>query len=81
MSGITYNIIEYLVWISVGLVLILVIFLCVSAALAISSAVEILAMKWNLLATKKPRQVLGLSSKTQFRKIQPSARWPKIWSH
>jgi hypothetical protein len=48
MSGVAYTILEYLAWISLGLALLLSIFVCVSIALAISSAVHFLALKWNL---------------------------------
>ena len=59
MSGLTYNILEYLAWISLGLALIVVIFACVSMALAISSAVHILALKWNLFMNRRHRHAIG----------------------
>ncbi|HET7214364.1 MAG TPA: hypothetical protein VJW77_13245 [Terriglobia bacterium] len=56
MSGITYTLLEYLAWVSLGLALIVVIFACVSIALSISSAAHLLIMKWNIFRnTRHPR--------------------------
>ena len=58
MSGITYTILEYLAWISLGLAFLLSIFLCVAIALAISSVVHGLGVKWNLIRNRgHPRVV------------------------
>lgn len=59
MTGLTYNTLEYLAWISLGLVLVILIFVCVAMAMAISSAVHNLAMKSNVIAKWKHRQVIG----------------------
>jgi hypothetical protein len=58
MSGITYAMLEYLAWISLGLALLITVFVCVSVALAISSAVHFLASKWNLSRNGKRQQVV-----------------------
>lgn len=58
MSGVTYTILEYLAWVSLGLALIVAIFACVSIALTIPSAAHLLVTKWNLLRnSRRPRVV------------------------
>lgn len=59
MSGLTYNILEYLVWVSLGLALVVVISACIAMVLAISSAMHILAMKWHFIASRRHRHVIG----------------------
>lgn len=65
MSGLTYDILEYLAWISLGLVLVILIFVCVAIAIAISSGGHSLAMKWNVIAKRKHWQVIGPGGWTQ----------------
>lgn len=58
MNGVTYTILEYLAWIGLGLALLLTVAMCVSVALAISSAAHILVRKWNLLTNRRRHQVV-----------------------
>jgi len=58
MSGVTYAFLEYLAWISLGIALLITVVLCVSIALAISSAVHFLALKWNLSRNGRHHQVV-----------------------
>ncbi len=58
MSGVTYALLEYLAWISLGIALLITVVVCVSIALAISSAVHFLALKWNQGRNGRRHQVV-----------------------
>lgn len=58
MNGVTYTILEYLAWIGLGLAFLLAVVVCVSIALAISSAAHLLVRKWNSLTNRRRPQVV-----------------------
>lgn len=53
MSGLFYTVSEYLIWIALALLMILVLFSCLAIFLGISTGVNALASKWRLTVNKK----------------------------
>lgn len=67
MSGLFYTVFEYLVWIGLALVLIVLLFVCLAIVLGLSTGVNALAARWRLGAGKTPSQTTEQAEKQPLR--------------